>query len=661
MKAAVLAFGTRGDVQPLAIIAEAWLQNDHRVSSVVFVTHAAHAPLLSELLHGVETFFVDTPPVLAGGASAFRGAAPIQERACIAACAGASVLLFNLFALEGWHIAEARGIPCAVLHPYLIPTPTPTAFRHLLRAANPAAFRRLYHGSGNPDALGLDDVEHWLWPAYTDRWAPLRRALGLGDVPLEGRGHSVSLPPLPRPPPALYAFSGLLVDRPAFWPAAVEICGAIYPPDEDRDRSCGGSGGGGGGGSAHDSGSGRHGSDTVRPVLMEFLAAGPRPLYVGFGSMVGAATHVDLTFVLRVVLAAARQAGLRAVVSAAPEAAAVVVAASSGQTRPTGDAESIRGGGEGDQGGDATNGGGGGDAGSDDSRRAADVLWLHDSVPHGWLFPQCIAAVHHGGSGTTAAALRAGIPQVICPMAFDQFFWAERVEYLGYGVALERSLWPGRKDDIANKSLKSAPPPMPPPPSVVARVADAIAAALTPQQRLRCACAGKREREEEDGLRVVLQHLMALTEAAAARGSGDTSLNGHEVKCNGGGVEEDGTGHNAGCEDDNSEADERSLPAAAPNSNSGIEAGGVDVLQCMEMPNGLSLWYLGMEEAAFIYREIFEQRCYAQCGVAIPETAGALVVDVGANIGLFSIFAELERDEPGTLRVLAFEPAPAAR
>jgi len=43
--------------------------------------------------------------------------------------------------------------------------------------------------------------------------------------------------------------------------------------------------------------------------------------------------------------------------------------------------------------------------------------------------------LHHGGVGTTAAALRAGIPQIMCPCIFDQFYWAERMSWLGVAPA----------------------------------------------------------------------------------------------------------------------------------------------------------------------------------------------------------------------------------
>lgn len=48
------------------------------------------------------------------------------------------------------------------------------------------------------------------------------------------------------------------------------------------------------------------------------------------------------------------------------------------------------------------------------------------------LFPRCRAVVHHGGVGTMTKALRAGLPQLIVPRAFDQFDNAARATRLGY-------------------------------------------------------------------------------------------------------------------------------------------------------------------------------------------------------------------------------------
>lgn len=64
-------------------------------------------------------------------------------------------------------------------------------------------------------------------------------------------------------------------------------------------------------------------------------------------------------------------------------------------------------------------------------------IYESGSIPHDWLFQRIDAAVHHGGSGTTGATLRSGIPVIIKPFFGDQFFYASRVEDLGVGLALK--------------------------------------------------------------------------------------------------------------------------------------------------------------------------------------------------------------------------------
>jgi len=60
-------------------------------------------------------------------------------------------------------------------------------------------------------------------------------------------------------------------------------------------------------------------------------------------------------------------------------------------------------------------------------------------APFSQVLPRCAALVHHGGIGTMAQALAAGIPQLIMPMAHDQFDNASRVEKLGVGASIKRS------------------------------------------------------------------------------------------------------------------------------------------------------------------------------------------------------------------------------
>jgi sterol 3beta-glucosyltransferase len=62
-----------------------------------------------------------------------------------------------------------------------------------------------------------------------------------------------------------------------------------------------------------------------------------------------------------------------------------------------------------------------------------DNVFAIDNIPHDWLFPRMAAVVHHGGIGTTAAGLRAGVPSMVIPFFADQPFWAQRVYALGVG------------------------------------------------------------------------------------------------------------------------------------------------------------------------------------------------------------------------------------
>ncbi|XNR95347.1 FkbM family methyltransferase [Streptomyces sp. R-74717] len=72
----------------------------------------------------------------------------------------------------------------------------------------------------------------------------------------------------------------------------------------------------------------------------------------------------------------------------------------------------------------------------------------------------------------------------------------------------------------------------------------------------------------------------------------------------------------------------------------------------MELPNGKTFTHISASETEFLYQEIFAQRCYLQHGVELRP--GDVVFDVGANIGMFTLFAHLECP----VTVHAFEPAP---
>lgn len=123
------------------------------------------------------------------------------------------------------------------------------------------------------------------------------------------------------------------------------------------------------------------------PALVKFLQSGPPPVYIGFGSMFmnGGAKKTEI------VLKALKLSGQRGVLA-------------TGWGGLTAD-------------------------------NIPEDVFVVEAVPHDWLFPQMAAVVHHGGAGTTGAALRAGESSVICPFVADQPFWGRRVAALGIGPA----------------------------------------------------------------------------------------------------------------------------------------------------------------------------------------------------------------------------------
>jgi len=114
---------------------------------------------------------------------------------------------------------------------------------------------------------------------------------------------------------------------------------------------------------------------------------------------------------------------------------------------------------------------------------SSNVLFTK-SAPHEWLFPQCAVTVHHGGAGTTAAALRAGVPTVITPCGIDQPGIARRVQASGCGVAL------GHFPGVTPKQL-----------------AEALIRCMTDEaMRARCRCMGEFLREE-DGVGIAVSEI----------------------------------------------------------------------------------------------------------------------------------------------------------
>ena len=78
--------------------------------------------------------------------------------------------------------------------------------------------------------------------------------------------------------------------------------------------------------------------------------------------------------------------------------------------------------------------------------------WAHveKDVPHSWLYQRSSAIVHHGGAGTTGAAVRSGVPSLIVSLGFDQQFWGSRLNTLGVSPP------PIRRRDLTVEPLAAA-------------------------------------------------------------------------------------------------------------------------------------------------------------------------------------------------------------
>ena len=122
------------------------------------------------------------------------------------------------------------------------------------------------------------------------------------------------------------------------------------------------------------------------PALADFLAAGAPPVYIGFGSM----SDRDPAQMAQIAIAALQRSWQRGILATGWE-------------------------------------------GLHADALPANILRI-DAAPHDWLFPRVAAVVHHGGVGTTAAALRAGVPQIIVPFSADQPLWAELVHQRRVGA-----------------------------------------------------------------------------------------------------------------------------------------------------------------------------------------------------------------------------------
>jgi UDP:flavonoid glycosyltransferase YjiC (YdhE family) len=352
MRIALAVEGTRGDVHPMLALGDRLRARGHEIVVCAPPDFQADAEAHGFVFHAVgvaarETLTTEADAVVRGGLRMLRAANRYVETslraqfaARPAATSGADLIVGAGVQMAAASVAEWHGVPYRYVAyvpnlipscehtPFLLPLPRLPRWGNrlvwwLIERIYDLMLRRLVNG--------------------------LRAELGLGPVRRVLRNFFTEQP--------LLAADPELASLPADLRDRVTVIGCLHPFD----------------------------GPALPPKLEAFLAAGPPPVYLGFGSM----TDTDPAGTTRLLLRAIELAGCRALVSE-------------------------------------------GWAGLGQQPLPEGVLAI-GSVSHPQLFPRLAAVVHHGGAGTTTNAARAGVPQVVVPHIFDQIYWGERVAALGAG------------------------------------------------------------------------------------------------------------------------------------------------------------------------------------------------------------------------------------
>ncbi|KAJ1419945.1 putative sterol 3-beta-glucosyltransferase UGT80A2 isoform [Sesbania bispinosa] len=419
-KAVFMAFGTKGDVYPLAAIAAAFAC-DQRQYHVILITHSAHKSLCPHLAEKhVEYCPVSSPPVLSAdqnndieGLDYQLGSTYKMWRAIIR---GEAII-------EGWNLAESFSIRCVVAAPYVVPYSAPATFESQFQRDLPLLYKYLIEAPS--DKVCWKDVIHWMWPLFTENWGSWRNDdLHLSPCPFTDPVTGIpTWHYRPQSPLVMYGFSKEVVEWPAYWPSKVRVCGFWFLPTEWQFtcKKCRET-------SVYVSSGNQYTIDDLCPshlVLQNFIKT--TPIFIGLsaiGSMGFLKDPHAFICVLQTVLNTTNYRFILFTAGYEPLESAVRTVAVEA---------------------------------SFDHKNNEDCVLLCNgrlfcffgSIPYRWLFPKCAAVIHHGGSGTTAAALQSGTPQVVCPFMLDQFYWAERMYWLGVSPEpLSRDhLLPDRNDE----------------------------------------------------------------------------------------------------------------------------------------------------------------------------------------------------------------------
>jgi sterol 3beta-glucosyltransferase len=364
MRIAIIALGSQGDVQPYIALGKGLKAAGHDVR---LLTHENFEGLVSS--HGLEFYpmqgnvqeLIETPEMrelsekgnfltmTLRTAKETERVAVRWAQAGLEACRGMDLLLAGVGGLY-LSLALAEKLELPLLQAHVFPfTPTKT-FPGVLF---PQSLNR-YGGTVN--WLSHQLLRQIIWQgSRAGDTAARKQVLNLPVSSFLGPRKS---PHLHRYP-TLYGFSPSVISKPSDWQNTY-VTGYWFL-DAAPDW-------------------------TPPSDLMDFLQAGPPPVYIGFGSMGNRNPEETADLVLQ----ALAQTGQRA----------IMLSGWSGMRKGN----------------------------------LPDNAYLIDSIPHAWLFPRVAAVVHHGGAGTTAAGLRAGVPTVIIPFFGDQGFWGQRLVELGVGT-----------------------------------------------------------------------------------------------------------------------------------------------------------------------------------------------------------------------------------
>jgi sterol 3beta-glucosyltransferase len=362
MKVTMIAVGSRGDVQPYVALGIGLKAAGH---DVVLATHDDFRDFVGE--HGLEFASIGGSPrammqTEQGRRMATSGTNPwpfvLTFRRIFSEFAdevidttlriteNADAMIYSIFALAAYDVAEKRGIPAlpAMLQPM-------TRTRYFPLQPHPRGKRsRLWNMM---TFVGAQQMFGQAFKGLNNRWRHER--LGLPPLPFAGMYSLLDT----RRVPALYGYSPTVVPKPPDWGSHLHVTGYWF-----LDRS----------------------QDWKPPAkLVEFLEAGPPPVYVGFGSMTTRNPRQATEMVVR----ALQRTGQRGVLLSG--------------------------------------------WGALHTEDLPEDVFCIDSAPHDWLFPRMAAVVHHAGAGTTGAALRSGVPSFGVPFFGDQHFWADRATRLGVG------------------------------------------------------------------------------------------------------------------------------------------------------------------------------------------------------------------------------------